>query len=41
MYIPTRERGTPAAEGTEILAQSQCLHKQEAWNRNTLQGLTG
>lgn len=29
MYIPTRERGIPAAEGTEILAQSQCLHKQE------------
>ena len=28
MYIPTCEDGAPAVAGIEILAQSQCCHKQ-------------
>ena len=30
MYIPTCEDGAPAVAGIEILAQSQCCHKQVA-----------
>lgn len=41
MYIPTCEDGAPAAAGIEILAQSQCCHKQGAYTETRYSCVTG
>ena len=41
MYVPTCEDGAPAAAGIEILAQSQCCHKQGAYTETPYSCVTG